>query len=139
MQRYYKIISSGNICLYHFYGKYYLHQRRPCTIRAAIRQCCAVVKCLIKQKRLYLTPDTTPHNSNLTAKNYRMMKFLFLFYYVFLTVHDVYALRQILERCAVSHLLAVDVIYTLMSIVARQFGNDAVDIGRSAFTVNHEL
>lgn len=32
----------------------------------------------IKQKRLYLTPDTTPHNSNLTAKNYRMMKLLFI-------------------------------------------------------------
>lgn len=90
VQRYYKIASSRNICIYHFYGKYYLHQRRPCTIRAAIRQCCAVIKCLIKQKRLYLTPDTTPHNSNLTAKNYRMMKFLCYFtFFVFVILQHV--------------------------------------------------
>lgn len=52
LQRYYKITSSRNICIYHFYGKYYLHQRRPCTIRAAIRQCCAVANAPIKQKKV---------------------------------------------------------------------------------------
>lgn len=52
LQRYYKITSSRNVCIYHFYGKYYLHQRRPYTIRAAILQYCAVANAPIKQKKV---------------------------------------------------------------------------------------
>ncbi len=76
MQIYYKIVSSGNICLYHFYGDPYLNQWLSCT--AARRNHHTSLRTqlssgqrhatVIYGKGLYLAPDTTLNNSNLTAK-----------------------------------------------------------------------